>query len=142
MNNLPHYLALVAKLRQGVGAEALVLAHGRAYTTDDASFPGGGKRHECFRNAALAALADPTLTYVEGYVAVHGCPIHHAWTATATGVVRDPTIRDPKGIDDYYGVPFKTDWLTATLLHTKVYGVLARANEALNNGAQPEELVA
>jgi hypothetical protein len=118
--------------RQAKSADAFILKHGRAMPMDAESFVGGGTPQQCYENAALAVLADDDLTYVEGYVSVHGVPIAHAWAINAEGVVRDPTFA-PEGIGGkprtsfvkgYFGVPIQTAFLEKTLLRSKYYGIL------------------
>lgn len=114
-------------------AQKFLKEHGKVYPTDDESFIGG-EPQQCYKNAALAALGDDDLTYVEGYVGIHGVPIAHAWTVNKQGVVRDYTLAD-KGVltpgktrkdivTGYYGVPIKANYLSKTLLKNKVYGIL------------------
>lgn len=105
------------------------LENGRPYPTDAESFIGG-KPHMCYMNTLHAVLDDPTLTYVEGYVSVHGVPIHHAWAVDTNGVVRDYTLKDNKGILGYYGVPLKSSYVMDAAMRTKVYGVTAGRNMA------------
>src|SRR4051812_34444488 len=97
-----------------------MLEHGRDYTIGPATF--AGPRDEpgrCYMNAALLALRFDHLTYVEGMVAVYGVPISHAWCVDASDVVLDTTLDrsmvDGKfdRISDYFGVPFRTDYLRA-----------------------------
>jgi hypothetical protein len=103
-----------------------VLANGRDYAIGPNTFDGPrGTPKECFANAAHLALRDRSLTYVEGKITCHGIPIDHAWCVDANGIVVDPTIDTPKGrISDYFGVPFRTDYLIKAMLANKVYGLL------------------
>src|ERR1019366_9509755 len=73
---------------------------------------------------ALAAIGNPSLTYVEGYITVHGVPIKHAWTVDEDGQVVDSTIDGAGKVDNYFGVPFSTTYLEKTLVKNKVYGLL------------------
>jgi hypothetical protein len=123
---LKQYIGMVAGMHgDSPNAYKMLLEHGHAYEVDDKSFIGG-KPQQCYRNATMAVWADPSLTYVEGFVGVHGVPIAHAWTTDATGKVRDVTLgKSSKDIvTGYYGVPFKKDFLSETLLRSKVYGIL------------------
>lgn len=118
------------------------LGSGKQFFADDRTFGGPhGRPHQCYANASRAAMDDPNKTYVEGYVTVHGVPIEHAWTVDKQGNVMDPTIRDPKGIGGYYGVPIKTDYLVATMLRTKVFGVFGFHNREIYD-APPRAYVA
>ena len=109
------------------------LAHGRDYAIGPATFAGPrGKPQQCYMNATLLALRDSTVTYVEGYVSCV-VPLQHAWCVTADGVVIDPTLGDAKlgstagttdRISDYFGVPFRTDYLMKASTRNKRYGLL------------------
>lgn len=121
---LRKHAELVASLYgDQLNTHRFVLTHGHTWPHDEGSFVGGTP-HQCFMNATLAAWYDPELTYVEGFVSVHGVPIAHAWVVDRVGKVRDVTIGDPSGILGYFGVPFETDWLQQELLRSKYYGVL------------------
>ena len=76
----------------------------------------------CFMNAAKAALMDRCLTYVEGYAAGL-IPIIHAWCVTARGEVVEVTWEDGVGVE-YYGIPFKKEFLRDELLRNKHYGLI------------------
>ncbi len=130
-DGLREFAAMVAGV-QGKGPAAIVSDSGRAYHFEEDSF-GGSKRTQgkCYQEAGRAALADPSLTYVEGYVSVHGVPIEHAWTADSSGKVWDSTLKDSAGIKGYFGVPFKTDYLRETILRTKVWGLLFDTNREI-----------
>jgi hypothetical protein len=105
--------------------------HSQAYAIDKDTFIGG-KAHECYKNTFDAVINNPErdLTYVEGYVSVHGVPVHHAWAATKDGKVRDYTIKsnDDKAILGYYGVPIKDKFVMQSALETKLYGVTIGSN--------------
>ena len=132
------FLAAVA--RMGHGPANFIITHGRPYGTDDKTFSGRrGKKHCCYMNAGRIAMADATLTYVEGYATVCGVPIEHAWTVTETGVVRDPTVK-AGSVEEYFGVPFKTDYLRRTIVKTGVWGLFCRKNHELLDAA-PEEFL-
>ena len=81
-----------------------------------------GKAKQCFNNAHDLALKRG-LTYVEGY-AMRIIPIEHAWCVDPkTGEVIDNTWSDPETAS-YFGVPFKTDFVTDTVVHQGYYGIL------------------
>lgn len=125
--SIKQYVELIDSMHQGRPSPArMLLEHGRVFETDASSFVGGGKPQQCYMNATKAVWADPSLTYVEGFVAVHGVPIAHAWTTDSTGKVRDVTLGpgSERMVTGYYGVPFKTSFLTSHLLKTKTYGIL------------------
>lgn len=124
--DLKQYLEMVDSMHKGQPNVAkMLIDHGRGFEVDAESFIGGTPQ-QCYKNAAQAAWSDPELTYVEGYVGIHGVPIAHAWTTDKTGKVRDVTLSKDaaKMVTGYYGVPIKRDFLTATLLKSKVYGIL------------------
>lgn len=102
-----------------------VLKHGRAYKPLP-KLPMEFRVHrgiikECFRNASMAALQDRCLTYVEGY-ASSIIPVAHAWCVTARGQAVELTWDKPG--DEYYGVPFQTEFLRKQLLENKYYGLI------------------
>ena len=86
-----------------------------------------GVKQECYRNATLTALETSHLTFVEGYVTIYGVPISHAWLVDRTGLVFEPTLRPDDSVDriaEYFGVPFKTEYVLKALKKNKVYGLL------------------
>ncbi len=80
-----------------------------------------GPERECFRNAALVAMADKDLIYCEGY-ALGIIPLMHVWVIDAKGRVIDNTWERPGR--DYYGVAIRTEYLRDQLLKQKVYGLI------------------
>jgi hypothetical protein len=105
---------------------SFMLANGRDYQTGPKTFAGPrGTPKLCFQNAALLALSNRALTYVEGKIACHGVPLDHAWCVDADGLVVDPTVDNSDGqVTNYFGVPFRTDYLVKAMLKNKVYGLL------------------
>jgi hypothetical protein len=100
-----------------------LLAHGVGYLPGPNTFVGPRlEQHNCFGNALHVAI-DGDFTYVEGKVFVHGCPLDHAWCIDGDGNVIDPTT-EGKGINGYFGVPLKTDYVKKAVLKNGVYGVL------------------
>jgi hypothetical protein len=83
-----------------------------------------GEMKMCFKNASELALWNPRYIYCEGY-AMPGTiplPMHHGWCIdTETGLVVDPTWED--GFN-YFGVPFKTEFVRQELLRREQYGVI------------------
>lgn len=80
---------------------------------------------ECFKNAALLAMANPKYTYVEGFATIKSLgalPISHAWVVDKKGNVVDSTWKTPG--TSYYGIPFKTEFLEKTIVKTKVWGLI------------------
>lgn len=85
-----------------------------------------GPRGQCFANAGTLAVAPGCrYTYCEGYAMplVDRSPVLHAWLVTPDGRVVDPTW----GVDPayrYLGVPFRRDFLVASILRTRLWGLL------------------
>lgn len=139
---IPAFLARVGAAYGGrQSVDSYMLEHGRGFATDADSYMGGTP-HECFKNSTLAVMARDDFTYVEGYVDVHGVPIHHAWAVNTDGIVRDPTIRDGKGIRGYFGVPIKRDYMMRAVLEAKVYGVLTHNQTRRLAATDPADVVA
>ncbi len=102
-----------------------MLANGQEYNVGPNTFKGPrNEPHMCFSNAFWRVLADHSLTYVEGKIAIHGVPIDHAWCVGADGVVVDPTIKDVGQVLGYFGVPFLTDYVKRAVIENEMYGVL------------------
>jgi hypothetical protein len=129
---MQHQLKLMQKLWPNNKMVTFMLAHGREYEIDPAiTFAGPfGEPQMCYANAAHRVFDDPSLTYVEGKVAVYGVPIDHAWCVTKDGVVIETTLGPAKKdntfdrIGGYYGVPFLTEYLRRAVLRNNVYGLL------------------
>jgi hypothetical protein len=126
---------LEMEARIGSKMASFYLAHGRDYAIGPNSFAGPREpAGKCYMNASLAVFNDDDLTYVEGKVFIHGVPIEHAWCATADGSVIDPTLTgsDDDGsfdyIKDYFGVPFRTDYVRKACLRNGYYGLLGIFN--------------
>jgi hypothetical protein len=101
------------------------LQYGRDYSIGPATFDGPRlEAKACFMNATHEAIANPWLTYVEGYVAVYGVPIQHAWLVDVDGTVVDPTLTDDGRVLGYFGVPFITAYVHKAVKLNKLYGVL------------------
>lgn len=41
--------------------------------------------HECFKNALLVSISDPKISYVEGWLLIHGVLVEHAWNRMKVG---------------------------------------------------------
>lgn len=115
------------------GVRDYMLTRAQEWTRDDdliAEWLEDGRltaeKKECFRNAAENAIANPELTYVEGYAMpqVVDMPMAHAWNVDADGNVIDPTWEN--GGKAYYGIEFETAELCALLIKTEHYGFLCR----------------
>ena len=98
--------------------------YGKLFYHDASSFAGPrGKQHLCYMNSAKEALGNPNLTYVEGFVTVHGVPIEHAWLVDQHGKVYDPTLVDNNFVGEYWGVPAKTNYLRERVLKLGTWGI-------------------
>jgi hypothetical protein len=113
----------------------LLTEHGQPWYIGEQTF--AGPRSEpgaCYRNAYLAVQSNPTLTYVEGLCHMGIIPIEHAWCIDRDGRVVEPTLPEASG---YYGIPFQWNYVQATALKTKFYGVLSLTNRDLLSGKVP-----
>lgn len=107
------------------------LEFGRDYAIGPGTFAGRrGQPKQCYANATHLALDNEALVYVEGNISMMGIPIEHAWCVDADGVVIDPTLAPAlkdgsfDQIGDYFGVPFRTDYVRKASLRNGVYGLL------------------
>ena len=76
---------------------------------------------ECFSNAFHLALRSPKkYIYVEGF-AFSSIPTCHAWCVDLKGNVVDPTWKE--GVE-YFGIPFKLDFLIQESDKNRTYGLL------------------
>jgi hypothetical protein len=102
-----------------------ILDSGREFAPGPLTYKGRKKRaRQCFMNATQAAFDDPRgLRYAEGFMTIHGVPIHHAWNVDRDGNLIDLTIRD--GLEHhYFGVEFANDYLLESMHANGVYGLL------------------
>lgn len=119
--------------------EDFVLAYGRQFPSQP--FPKHVRKRRlgrCFSNAWQLVESNPgAYTYVEGF-ALYYIPMEHAWCVDRSGHVVDPTWHDGRG-SQYFGVPFKADFVRATILERKRYGVLTDFERGypLLRGADP-----
>lgn len=101
-----------------------LLKFGRDCPVGPHSFAGRrATPHQCYRNAGLLAYRQPRLTYVEGKVSTYGVPLDHAWCIDPDGVVIDPTLEGGL-VREYFGVPFRTDYMWAATTANGYYGLL------------------
>lgn len=128
MDSLNEYLASRVKGLEMIGhpslLERFILRQGRDFTPAPLppEYPQDPKR-ECFRNASIIAVADPSLLYCEGVaMSAFGFPTHHAW-CVKDGVVIDSTWDRPEDCL-YRGVTFTHDELLDHLNSAEVYGIL------------------
>lgn len=136
MSQVRQYLEMVARMKEQMtkadfpyrykGVEALVLAEGIDYPViasaqEADELLGRGETKGCYRNAWIAAMDDPSLTYVEGFAASI-IPTQHAWVIDAYGVVYDNTWSTPGS--EYLGIPIPTGTLRRITQRTGYFGVL------------------
>lgn len=143
---IQNYLKMTTQYEAGPGMattpDRLILEHGQAFATGPDTYTGKrGTPHHCYENATKRVLQNPDLelTYVEGYMTVHGIPISHAWAVDKRGVVVDPTIKPHPDVKGYFGVPFTNQYLTATMAQTRMYGVISMTTnrDMFRNGPPP-----
>jgi hypothetical protein len=122
--------SLVALMRRNGAAVAAcrrssagwLLEHGRHWTppaSRGVARPGSPK--QCYRNAAMLALAESCLVYCEGFAVAH-FPVEHAWCVDRVGRVVEPTWHCPGS--EYFGVPIRTAYLRKALVDQGSCGVL------------------
>ena len=106
-----------------------ILKNGRSF--EYAALPRGvrmGRPRECFRNAAALALRKPDMyMYVEGYAVNRWIATHtvaHAWCIGSDNFVIDPTWDEGA---EYFGVPFRHDYLSRMLKARRDYGLIDNA---------------
>ena len=104
-----------------------MLKEARNFPFNAGSFAGPrGTPKECYANATHLAIWNKKLTYCEGKVMTL-IPIEHAWCIDENGVVVDPTLSLDGRVGDiheYWGMPFRTDYLKKAVTVNKVYGLL------------------
>lgn len=101
------------------------LAHAHTYPIGPNTYAGPRQeQNNCYGNATTLALEDRSLTYVEGKLEMMGMPFDHAWCIDADGVVVDPTIERTETHGEYFGVPFKTDYVARAIVRNGIYGLL------------------
>lgn len=105
--------------------EQFVLENGSEYAYSRNTDYGFGKMRECFMNAFQLAIANPELTYVEGY-ATSIIPTLHAWCITKDCKVVDNTWKHDKNAPNrgYYGVWFPTDYIMQIAYKRGKYGII------------------
>ena len=125
MNQAVQYLEQVKTLMadKKPNVASFLLEHGREW--EPSPLPIKFKRgviKQCYKNAAQMALKFKELTYVEGY-ANNIIPVSHAWCVDLAGRVIDNTWDNPEQ-QEYFGIPFKTEFLRKFLLQAKDYSLL------------------
>ena len=122
------YIALMAECQRAnargqpfTPPAVLLQQHGRSWREFSPRAVRKGAQKQCFRNTLHLCLADPTLTYVEGY-AIGLIPLHHAWAADPEGRIIETTWRDAG--TDYFGIPFTTEYASRAALEVGHYGLL------------------
>jgi hypothetical protein len=129
-----HEQAMLRQLRANDGTNAKGILkrtpsqfiHDYGWFYEPAPLPkavGAGDADECYNNALVLALNDPSLIYVEGFAAgPGGLRIHHAWATDGNGRAIDNTWKIPGVV--YVGVPFKCGFVSLMGLKNKGVGSL------------------
>ena len=131
---LQNHLAVIADMMKKYSSPAasnfmsiqeFVLKHGKHFearnTTEDVP---SDTPQQCFKNALELAWSSDEYTYCEGFISVHGVPLQHAWCINNKGKVVDPTIKRPGKDYEYFGVCFKTAFVTDHVFARKRYGII------------------
>ena len=105
------------KEHQFASFEELILGKGRQM--HNPKFIKGGAMKECFKNS-YNLMQKKGYTYCEGY-AMGIIPVLHAWCLDKKGNVVDPTWKDGT---EYYGIPFKTEYVLETAIKREYYGII------------------
>ena len=128
INGIRQYLKVTDSFMKGAGQsgtmQGFVLKHGRNFKpqrTPDKYIDLRGEIKECFKNSAMAACLCRDLIYCEGY-ACGFIPVMHAWCVTLDGRLVELTWRDIG--TEYFGIPFKSEFLRRKLLESKYYGLI------------------
>ena len=98
---------------------------GRVYRAPRSIVGFVGTPRFCWRNANDTVWADPTLSYVQGFVQDRRRElVPHAWCATADGQLLEVTwdVGRASGAEVYFGVPFSLDQLVALQMHLGTHG--------------------
>ncbi len=90
-----------------------------------------GIAEQCFRNAVELTIDDRSLIYCEGFALLKECslPILHAWVTDGQGAAIDNTWPEPAVA--YAGVPFKSLFVTATVV--KNHATISLIDDWQNN---------
>lgn len=108
---------------------SLMLEYGRPFYMGERTFAvQRGTPKQCYMNAYKLADWNSRLTYVEGWCHMGLIPIEHAWCIDRQGQVHDSTLPEASG---YFGIPFRPDYVRATALRTRVYGIIGLSNREL-----------
>lgn len=83
-----------------------------------------GRKKQCYQNS-FEAQARNEWFYTEGVVFRAGLPIElaHAWLSNRKGEVLDLTLRDQSPDDQYFGIPFKSDYVVEETIKHGYYGL-------------------
>ena len=151
MSDSRKIIAATLKMVPGHVGSTILLRHGRSWPHDPAHKaprPRRFMRQHCYYNAWQLALNEPRQwTYVEGLANSGVIPLEHAWVVDKDGNVHDPTWQeiDCATPSDYFGVPFKVQFLNRMALKTEYAGIFCNI-EAMRSMAhlidQPEKWLA
>lgn len=134
-NIVKDHLAQVNTIMKGAhGFSTFFLTYGKEFKVNfRKSFKEKGEKGLCYMNAFnLMHDSSGELTYVEGMASIFGVPLDHAWCVDSNGLVHDPTWNrfTLKGESikqkdvDYFGVPFKSEFVIDTVVKRGFYGVI------------------
>lgn len=100
-----------------------LLEHGKRFDSVRLA-PQRGTPRECFKNAAVLAIANPEYLYCEGLAASAHLPFSfpHAWLMDAEGRALEVTWDAPGQL--YLGLVMTTKFLHEQLAATRVWGFL------------------
>lgn len=131
MTDLEQHLKMRVKF--GSKMDNFILTNGMKFKIWHGTFEGTRrKRGLCFMNATHLAFENRDFIYCEGYMTTYDIPIEHAWCSTKDGLVVDPTIDNHNArIGEYFGVPFKYEYLRKTIFKNGVYSLLGYENKTL-----------
>jgi hypothetical protein len=139
ISTLKQYLDWMVTCRKTLGPqnkfkfscmEDFILSYGRLFPNymPKPKWVRKGIIKQCFSNCAKAVMKNPErLIYCEGF-ASGIIPVNHAWCLTLDGQVIDPTWDGRKDIKregtEYFGIPFKFDYVLRIQRESGHYGVL------------------
>jgi hypothetical protein len=92
--------------------ECFVLIHGK-YFTSFSKIPVTKGQFQCYFHAANLALSNSKFTYVEGYILnpTEDFFISHAWVVDEKGRIIETALQNDYESWEYFGVPFRTDFI-------------------------------
>jgi hypothetical protein len=115
--------------------ERFILTHGK-YFTLFSPMTVHKVRSQCYFQAANLALSNSEITYVEGYILNPNEDffISHAWASDNQGRIIETALQDDSISCEYFGVPFKTDFLTGRFNNKDSQGLFQVDSIRILNG--------